>query len=1359
MRGLKRYIPALLILAFWGLRLNAAVPDTLIRRHFRNISVDQGLSQSTVYGIVQDTLGFMWIGTQDGLNRFDGESFTVYRPVKNDPYSLQSNYIRAIYIDDKGALWIGGNQGVSCYDYAKNHFINYKFPRKAGEWYISSVARDDAGGIWAGSSAGELFRLDKGKEVFSPVNFDALAHNIKSVRVLKFWKRTLLAGTDAGLFSLNLRTHKIGYIPLGDDKPLINDIFIDGKLWWISTEGSGLYVYNTYDGRFLNYRHGQSSAKGNLADNDVRSVAKDSKGNIWIGTFRGLSIIDKVKQTFQNYYHQSSIPYTISQNSVRYIYQDKSGGMWLGTYYGGINYYHRDDIKFNLLNQNTGQLSLNDQVINVIKEDAAGNFWIGTNDSGLNYWDRTAGTIKYFSNNEAVAGSISSNNIKAIVFDQDNILVGTHNAGLNLFNIHSRKSIVFRHSASRPGSIAGDMVYALLKDHAGRIWVGTRSGFDQFDSRHQLFTHIYLDKAGKRLTSDEVTWLTEDSRKRVWIGTTNGVTIFYPDNMLFEPLPGTALSDDVVSCITEDRKGRIWVGTRNGLNLFDESSRTFITPASRGDFFKRTIHAILCDEENSLWLSTNNGLIRFNPDSRRVQVFDHRDGLQNDQFNLYAACRARDGMMLFGGINGISYFYPSSIKQNHLELKVTFTGLEVFNKPVTPSDQYNVLDRHIDQAGKLQFTPDLQQFAVFFNAFNYISTNKIKYRYKLAGFDREWRLADNVPKAAYANLSPGDYTFYVRAVGPSGEMSPVRSLKITILPHWWNTTWFYLLVAVLLVAAAYAAYRIVSERIRARHQLKLERLEHEKLNSVNQMKMEFFTNVSHEFRTPLTLILAPLEDILRKPAVDKALRKQHEMIMLNARRLFCLVDELLEFRKAELETKKLRVSRGDLVNFVHSIYLSFAALSDRNGINFTFRSTEADLLCLFDKDSLEKICFNLLSNAFKHTPSNGSIAIQLTQKRGYAVITVADNGIGIDENHLPRIFDRFYQADDRTTNTGFGVGLALTKRLVDLHHGYIDVESKPGEGTIFHAGIPLAEEAYVHDERVSGEYYELSMHHTIDTMIQAGGSQYDWQDTNISPEQAEKLLIVDDNEEIVGYLKEHFCKNYHVLTAFNGREALKLTEEEELSLIVCDIMMPGPDGVQLCKKIKQNIQTCHIPVILLTARTEVYQQIEGIESGADDYITKPFSISLLDAKVNNIIRSRKRLKEYYSNTTEIVPENITFNALDEEFIRTAITIIERHIMESDFSVDKLSREIGMSRSNLYLKLKAITGESATDFIKRIRFKKAVELLETRRYTVAQVAYMSGFNSPSYFSTSFKQYYNCMPTEYLSGKKDDSVHQK
>jgi signal transduction histidine kinase/ligand-binding sensor domain-containing protein/DNA-binding response OmpR family regulator len=1357
-KGLQLFLTATLLFLITGNVFAQTQP-----RNFRTISVDKGLSQSTVYAVMQDTLGFMWMATQDGLNRYDGERFTVYHPVDKDPNSLVSNYIKAIYLDHNGQLWIGGDQGLSRYNYSTNKFVNYQHARKPGEWYISAITEDVNHIIWAGTSAGEIFRLDPSNGALKLFNIDGAANAINSITSLSYFQKTLLIGTDAGLFKLTNGGNRLKKLELGVTSPSINEVFIDGSLLWIGTEGNGLFCYDTHNSAVQHYVH-LSGQDESLTDNDVRGINKDGQGHIWAGTFRGLSILDPHNGKFENYYHQATIPYTISQNSVRCVYRDRQQGMWLGTFYGGVDYYHKNDIKFNLLNQNTGRLSLNDEVINVIKQDDRGSFWIGTNDKGLNHWDSKTNVITYYSYKESGNNGLSSNNIKSIAFEgKDKVFLGTHNAGLDILDQSSGQVKVFRHNDKDSKSLSGDMVYALLKDKKARIWVGTRSGLDLYDPANQSFDHVYFDAAGKRLSSDEIAYLMEDSKGRIWIGTTNGVNQFYPDNRLFEVFPGSMLSNEVVNCITEDQKHRIWIGTRDGLNLYDEDNHSFITYKNRSEFLRGTIYGIVAADDGNLWISTNNGLVCFNPDTRRSQWFDSRDGLQSNQFNLYAFCKASDGMLLFGGINGISYFYPAAVRQQALALKVTFTGLEVLNKAVTPDDGTDILTKHIDKTAKLEFKHDQRQFTIFFNTFNYISANRTRFLYKLNGVDAVWQQTEHLSKASYSNLLPGNYLFEVKAIGPNGESSPIRNINIEILPPWYGSTWFYLLIIIALGVGSYVAYRVVSERIRTLQQLKTERMERDKVNYINQVKTDFFTNVSHELRTPLTLILAPLEEIMSKPVADKQLSKQYKTMLTNARRLYQLVDQLFEFRKAESGTRKLQVDKGEIVSFIHEIYSSFQPLSDRNHIKYNYITTEAKLSFLFDKDAVEKILFNLLSNAFKYTPAEGQIRIELSKSEKDAIIKITDTGKGIKEEHLEKIFDRFYQVNDQEMNLGSGVGLAFTHRLVELHHGTITVESSLGIGSVFTVTLPLDDERYREEVRSRLSIYDLSSKSDKNESLTEGLAKIE-DDLSTADNPAdelqhptdmlerERLLIVDDNDEIVSYLSDRFSQFYEICTAYDGEQALNVLDGQQIDLIICDVMMPELDGLHFCKRVKQNIQTCHIPVLLLTAKADTQQQIKGLEMGADDYVTKPFSMSLLEAKVQNILRSRKRLKEFYSSSKEIVPENIAFNTLDEDFLRRAIALIESHLSESDFSVDKFSREIGMSRSNLYLKLRAITGESVTDFIKRIRFKKAVELMEQRQYTIAQVAYMSGFNSPSYFSTAFKQYYDCMPTEYLA-KKD------
>ncbi|MFQ6599865.1 two-component regulator propeller domain-containing protein [Flavobacterium sp. C3NV] len=1338
------------IIAFFYIVLFAAKSHAQVQdRYFRNISVDKGLSQSSVFAIQQDTLGFIWIGTQDGLNRYDSKGFKVYRPVKNVKSSLQSYYIRSLFTDHKGQLWVGGNQGISVYNYNTDSFTNYPLPRNIGEWYISSITEDKEHRIWASSIAGDVFMLDPKEEKFTAVKFNASSHEIKKIAYIGLWQQQIILGTDVGLFKLNPKTHQLAKINLGVRKTYINDVYIDRKKLWVATEGEGVIQYNAENGQTTSLLH--STGNNSIADNNIRCVGKDTEGNIWMGTFKGLTIFNPVNNSFTNYYHQISQPYTISQNSVRCFFKDKQNGIWLGTYYGGLNYYHKNDIKFNLLSQNSGKPSLNDEVIGVIKQDSKGNFWIGSNDKGLNYWNKNANTITYYSNSENNANSLSSNNIKAIAFDDNgNVLIGTHNGGLNVLNPNSGSVQRFRHDESNPNTIAGDLVYSLLKDSKGRIWVGTRSGLDQFHPETKTFTHIHLDKAGKRLTSDDITFLFEDSKHRIWIGTTNGVTLFYPDTQLFGNIGHGKLSDDIINCITEDQKHRIWLGTREGLRLYDENQESFVSFKAGNDFVKETIYGIIPDDGN-LWISTNSGLIKFNPDKGSVQTFDESDGLQNKQFNDYAFYKAKDGMLLFGGIKGISYFYPSMIKQQPLPLKLSFTGLEVLNKNVAVADETDILEEHIDQTNELEIGPEYKQFSIFFNTFNYISSNRTYYYYKLDGIDKDWQRTDEL-KVSYSNLSAGKYNFQIKAIGPNGETSAVRNLKISILPPWYKTIWFSLLLLAIISTAIYIGFQIIKERIKAVEQLKLERIDKERVSYINQVKMDFFTNVSHELRTPLTLILAPLEELLKMPFADKISKKKHELMFINAKRLYNLVDQLFEFRKTEMGTRQLKVGKGDIVTFTEEIFESFKPLSEKNSIHYTYHSEELQLFFYFDKDAMEKILFNLLSNAFKYTKTGQSIHVELVRKNDTVQIKVADTGVGISKDDLSKVFDRFYQVNNREMNLGSGVGLAFTKRLVELHHGEITAESTMQEGSIFTVTIPTSDQVYKNDQQIEESAYDLSI--ISDNELETDDSLLPEENEITERDQPVKLLIVDDNKEILDYLQDYFSKVYDVTVAYDGQMALDLLEIQPFDLIISDVMMPELDGLHFCKKVKQNINTSHIPLMLLTARNETSQQLKGLEMGADDYITKPFSTPILAAKITNLLRSRKRLKEYYSVGKEMVPENIAFNTLDEEFLKQAIQIVEDHLADSEFSVDQFSKEIGMSRSNLYLKLKAITGESAMDFIKRIRFKKAVELMQSKRYTIAQITYMCGFNSPSYFSTAFKQHYGCMPSEYLA-KIDDS----
>ena len=809
------------------------------------------------------------------------------------------------------------------------------------------------------------------------------------------------------------------------------------------------------------------------------------------------------------------------------------------------------------------------------------------------------------------------------------------------------------------------------------------------------------------------------------------------------------MSDDIINCIHEDSKGRIWIGTRSGMNLFDELNREFVQYTIKDGLPNNMIYGLIEDDQGCLWISSNGGLSCFNPKDKTVKNYTSSDGIQGMQFNNYSYCKASDGKFMFGGINGITIFDPQKIRQTPFDPKVIITRFRVLNQWIKAGDKSRILDNHISETSHLTLKSKQNTILLRYTSLNFIAPQKIHYQYKLEGLDQEWQTPSKTQSVGYSNLSPGDYTFKVKAYSGEGDESDViTQLGITILPPWWLTIWAFIGYFLFLGFVIWVSMHFVRERLRTQNQLKIERLEKQKVTEMNQLKLQFFTNIAHEFKTPLTLIISPLQKISEMRQQDDWLMKQHEVIHKNAQRLLNLINQLMDFRKSELGTLKLKAAKSEFVSFINEIYLSFAQVASQSNIVYTFDSKEEKMELWFDQSYMEKITFNLLSNAFKFTPNGGTIGIQLYKTGKWAVLEVSDSGKGIPQDKLSLIFERFYSIDENTDRPGSGIGLALTKRLVELHHGTIEVSSDPGKGSTFKVHIPLSADVYEAGEVTAEEF-------PLDHMMEMPILDVVEEEDVISNENddSDPILIVEDNPDIIKYLKENLADKYKIRSANNGEEALKIVYEDQPTLIISDVMMPVMDGIQFCKKIQKNIKTCHIPVILLTAKSSIQDQIEGLDIGADDYVAKPFAMNLLEAKISNVIKTRKRLQEYYSQSLEIQPEKIAFNTMDEDLLKKAVDIVEKNLAEPNLSVDFFAREMGMSRSNLHLKLKAITGESATDFIKKIRFGKATKLLDENRYSIAEISYMVGFNSPSYFSTSFKKYFGYMPTEYLQRQNE------
>ena len=1312
------------------------------KKHFSQISSQQGLSHNTVISIVQDKNDLMWFATFDGLNRFNGYDFKVYRNERGNDKSLMHDVLRVLFVDSEGLLWIGNKGGLSLYVSERDNFKNYHCPAKKDQiTQVNAIIEFDNSHLLTGTETG-LYLFDKKNEKF--VELQQFTTLKKQVQSLAKQGNNFLIGTVDGLYVYNNSRKYLSQVHKAFEGKIIQAILpqSDSRIW-IGTEGSGLYLLNLTTGEVKNYRHNPNDA-GSLSSDYIRSLAFDAQFNLWIGTFNALSIISNGGDKFTNYYHNPTQEGSISQNSIRSVYMDTQGGMWLGSYYGGINYYHPLKNKFEHLQQNPYTRSLNDKVISCIVEDEDGRMWIGANDMGINVYHPNSGKFDYFTRSNTP--TLLSNNIKAFLLSKDkkSIYVGTHSGGLLLMN----KTTGNCKRINNTDRSIND-VYTLTYDQAGNIWIGTLDGLYIYNESTGEIKQINISEMG----SEQVLFLKIDSHKRIWIGGEKSLGMLKNrDSRLIVfhsgDYNGTVINS-AINCIFEDSKKRIWIGTRGGLNLYNENGKFKLYNKENG-LPGNLIYGILEDSFGRLWISTNNGISCFTPETGMFRNYSEADDLLFSQYNTYSFCQARSGLMYFGGINGITTFYPELLIDNPHTPQPRIGKIMIQNEEVHPFDKTGILTKNILDTKKITLKASQSSLTIEFFVSNYLSGRHNTFAYKLEGLDKNWNQSTENRQVTYTNLHHGKYVFRVKAANNDGKWNEeTTDLEIRILPHWWQTWWAILLFILAAGITGWYIHRFMKQRQAMDEQLRAERIEKEKMEEINQMKTRFFINISHEFRTPLTLILSPLQEIIER-TTDKWQRSQLSHIQKNTGKLLRLVNQLMDYRRAELGFFELRVCKTNAKKQALEIYNLFEKLAKRKKINYIFEDFAADKDFLIDSNYLELILSNLLSNAFKFTPDEGKIIVRLEEDLNYFIVEVEDTGCGIPPDKQALIFDRFYQVN--YDNMGTGIGLSLVKRLVDSHHGKIEVKSTPEVGSTFTLYIPQNEEMYdsleidkhITDNQINIKHDELGF--ILDDM------NTDETEPEAPDTKNETLLIVEDNAEVTEYLSERLLKNYNIFTASNGAEALEVLRNKEIDLVLTDVMMPVMDGIKLCKSIKQNIKTCHIPVIILSAKSNTEDQLEGLEVGADDYLPKPFTYSVLKAKIQNMLKSRRRSLEHYSKTLEVEPEKITFNAMDEELLKKAMKIVLNNLDNTEFSTDIFCSEMGMSRSNLHLKLKAITGESTIDFIKKIRFNEACKLLLNGKYNVAEVSTMVGFNTPSYFATSFRKYFGCLPTDYVKSRR-------
>lgn len=1352
MSKLKKIV---IYLFFLCLGMHSAFSETPEQITFSYISINEGLSQSTVFSIDQDKRGNMWFATYDGVNKYDGYAFTVYQHNEDDPNSIANDISRIVKTDSQGRVWIGTRDGLSRYDEEKDIFQNFFYEKNGKHLQVNGIEEISPEQLLISTPEG-LIMFDIKESKFRDDSFSTAMHKTIASTLYRQDDQIYIGTSTDGLYTYSITQKTFEkVIPILGTKQIQAILQQSPTRIWVATEGAGLFLINPKTKEIKNYLHSPSNPKS-ISSNYIRSLAMDSQNRLWIGTFNDLNIYHEGTDSFASYSSNPVENGSLSQRSVRSIFMDSQGGMWLGTYFGGLNYYHPIRNRFKNIRNIPYKNSLSDNVVSCIVEDKDKNLWIGTNDGGLNLYNPiTQRFTSYTLQEDESARGIGSNNIKAVYADEKKSLVyiGTHAGGLSILHRNSGQVENFN---QRNSQLVNENVYAILPDGEGNLWLGTLSALVRFNPEQRSFTTIEKEKDGTPVVSKQITTLFRDSHKRLWIGGEEGLSVFKQEGLDIQKasiLPVSNVTKLFTNCIYEASNGVIWVGTREGFYCFNEKDKQIKRYNTTNGLPNNVVYGILEDSFGRLWLSTNRGISCFNPETEKFRNFTESDGLQSNQFNTASYCRTSVGQMYFGGINGITTFRPELLLDNPYTPPVVITKLQLFNKVVRPDDETGILTKNISETKSITLKSWQTAFSIEFVVSNYISGQHNTFAYKLEGYDKEWYYLTDSRTVSYSNLPQGTYQFLVKAANSDGKWNPIpTALEIIVLPIWYKTWWALLIFFATFAGFITFVFRFFWMRKSMEAQLEIERRDKEHQEEINQMKMRFFINISHELRTPLTLILTPLQEIINKIS-DRWTRNQLEYIQRNANRLLHLVNQLMDYRRAELGVFELKAKKGNAHQLIQDNFLFYDKLARHKKITYTLHSELEDKEVLFDANYLELIVNNLLSNAFKYTESGQSITVTLKEENGWLLLQVSDTGIGIPINKQGKIFERFYQIESE--HVGSGIGLSLVQRLIELHHGRIELDSEENKGSTFSVYLPQDLSVYKPSELASNnEQNEEEQVYSTNSkaMYFIDTEKVENESVESGDKKRGTILIVEDNNEIRRYLNNGLADLFNTLEAGNGEEALEKLKDNEVDVIVTDVMMPVMDGIKLCKNVKQNIRTCHIPVIILSAKTDIKDQMEGLQMGADDYIPKPFSLAILTTKIQNMMRTRRRMLDKYAKSLEVEPEKITFNAMDEALLKRAMAIVEKNMDNIEFSTDEFAREMNMSRSNLHLKLKAITGESTIDFIRKIRFNEAAKLLKDGRYTVAEVSTMVGFNTPSYFATSFKKYFGCLPTEYIKKSK-------
>jgi ligand-binding sensor domain-containing protein/signal transduction histidine kinase/DNA-binding response OmpR family regulator len=1342
-------ISFLLIVIFWVLPTRLHAQDD-VPVHY--LGIENGLSNNDVTSIYQDKYGFMWFGTYDGLNKYDGYSFKTFRNRLNDSSSLINNRIVALEEDQDNNLWVATKKGISLYSNRTSKFspvYYYSFRQhtlQKIEGSINDIKTDKAGNVLIATGGNALMVYSKGAKnaVQVPLRDKSgllLAYHVQAISFDESY-RTWLFVQGKGLC---IYDNKAGEVKLVNALVKSGNCMVagsNGKLW-LGTE-NGLYEYDITSSLYIRY----DEAAGKLSNDKVVYLCLDNKQNLWIATDGGGITILDIKTANLSYLLPGPYKKSLTSAAVYAVYEDKENRKWIGTLRGGINIIDEQRNRFRTISHdpfNSNSL-INDFVLSFC-EEKDGNIWIGTDGGGLSYWNRKQNSYTNFKHNPGDQNSLSNDFITNIIKDfQGNIWIATYGGGINRYN---KSNHSFEHySCILPAYHLEDRnVWKLYEDSDKNLWAGTCAG-GRFYRLNRLTNQFEL--FDEKLT--DVLSLYEDRNGVLWAGTFSELIKVDKINKRHERFA----IGNAVRAIYEDKFGILWIGTEgNGLLKFNRKSHSFTGYTDANGLASNSVLNIMEDSHHNLWMSTFNGISKLNVQRTSFKNFYESDGLQSNQFNYNAALITQSGEFLFGGLKGFNIFYPDHITFNIAMPKLQLTGMKINNIPIEQSGDFTS-NQSLFTLDNITLPYNKAVISVDFAALEYSAPDKIAYAYYLEGWDKGWNEVGKLRTANYSRLNEGDYILRIKSTNIEGIWNTTeRVIHIHVLPPWYRSWWAYSLYVISLFAAIYLYLFYKIRQSRLEYEIKIAHLDAEKEKELNEKKLSFFTNISHEFRTPLTLIINPIKELM-KNGEKMTNAGELNVVYRNARRLLSLVDQLLLFRKADSESDRLRVVKLNFSHLCKEVYLCFSQQAKSKKIQYDFQCENENIELYVDREKMEIALFNLLSNAFKFTPDEGSVTFRLEETASEVLLSVKDSGVGIPEGTGTKLFERFYQVKTQEIpfKSGFGIGLYVVKNFIDSHQGKISYKSEIAKGTTFQIKLLKgtrhlsSDTVFVDDNVKQGFLEELVEEVEAEADIPAQNEEEDDQNLDTLITDGPSMLIVEDNTQIRKYVAQIFGKQFKVYQADNGEDALKQVKQYFPDIIISDVVMPGLSGIELCSKVKEDPSLNHIPVILLTASSSSEIKLKGIECGADDYITKPFEKEMLVARVNSILKSRNELQRYFYNEVTLQENTLKISAEYKEFLNKCIDIVEQHLDNEEFGIKLLASEMGMSHSNLYKKMKYVSGQSLNGFIRFIRLRKAAGLFINTENNVNEVAYQVGISDIKYFREQFCKLFGMNPSAYI-----------